>query len=155
MRELRCRPVALLMLVLVLVLSLGSCMTWQLTTVSPRQVIEGARPSRVRVTSWNGAQVVIDQPRVQNDSIVVVGEQCQAGVVAVNGRPCARPVLALDEVRAVEVERVRGMGALVVVGAVVAVGAIYLLLADFSAQLEEACYPIGCDPSWFGLNPER
>lgn len=70
----RYRPMALLLLVL----HLGACTSWQLTTVSPRQVVEAEQPSSVRITQPDGTQVVLKDPAIRNDSIVGTDE---AGMV--------------------------------------------------------------------------
>jgi hypothetical protein len=98
---LRCRPIALFLLVVFL----GGCVTWRPTTVSPRQVIEEEQPSRIRVTHMSGEITVVSDPGVVNDSIVFLQEPCPAGVVAVEGRPCG-PVVALADVRTLEVRQV-------------------------------------------------
>lgn len=76
MQALRCRPLALLMLVVFL----AGCYSWRPTTVSPRQVIEEEQPSRVRVTLNSGTVTVIPDPVLVGDSIIPLEElQCQSG----------------------------------------------------------------------------
>ena len=101
MSELRCRPVALLMLVLFL----GGCTTWQPTTVSPRVVVEQEQPLKIRVTSTRGDITVMPDPGIVNDSLVSLQERCQTGVVAVDGEECPA-MMALDEVRSLDVARI-------------------------------------------------
>ena len=71
----RYRPVALVLMVL----HLSACLSWQPTTVSPPQLIEGEEPSQVRITRTDGERVTIHSPQVRADSIVGDG-----GTVAVS-----------------------------------------------------------------------
>jgi len=91
MSALRCRPVALLMLVLFL----GACTTWQPGVVSPRQLIEEGQPRVVRVTSPDSVRRVVRNPRIENEAIVVDAE-CRSSVSPLGGYVCpAETVVAL------------------------------------------------------------
>jgi hypothetical protein len=99
--SLRCRAV----LLLVLVLYLGACTTWRVSTVGPRQAIE-AQPDRVRVTLLDSTTVVVDRPVVVNDSVATVSLACQEE--SPGQRTCMMmptTVLPLSEVVALELRR--------------------------------------------------
>ncbi len=93
--------------VLLLVL-LTACHSWQLTTVSPQQLIEEEQPDRIRVTRPDYTTLVVTDPTVVNDSIATVLEECQTSVWG--GRVVCRvveviPVIAVDDVASLEVQR--------------------------------------------------
>ena len=103
------RPVALLLVVL----HVAGCTSWQPSTVSPRQVLEERQPGSVRVTTAWGGQSVIHQPAVKNDSIhgIILGRRtCEASAAAGGHRVCASPTdsvrVALADVTMVEVRGV-------------------------------------------------
>ena len=101
MSVLRFRPVTLLMVVLFL----SACMTWQPVTVSPQQFLEEEQPRQVRVTRTDSTQVIIWSPIAENDSIGELVAACQsAGGV----RTCVRsvmPVISIDDLSGLEVQR--------------------------------------------------
>lgn len=66
MSSLKCRPVALFLLVVFL----AGCYTWRPTTVSPPELIEQEAPSQLRVTRRSGEQVKISDPQFRADSII-------------------------------------------------------------------------------------
>ena len=107
MSSLKCRPVALFLLVVFL----AGCYTWRPTTVSPPELIEEEAPEQVRVTQWNGEQVTISNPKVQADSIV----GAEAGI-------------ALEDVRGIEVRRLDGAKTFFV-GTIVAVVVVIVYVA--------------------------
>ena len=101
---LRCRPVALLMLVTFL----SGCTTWRPTTLSPAQVIEEGGASSIRVTRSDGTQVTVARPVVRNDSIAALEQACQNSSVAGGRFGCQevmRTIVPLDDVAGVEVRR--------------------------------------------------
>ena len=68
----RYRPRAVLLLLLVL--HLTACYTWQgVATTSPAGVIEATQPDRVRVTMPDGTQVELENPSVEGDELVASG----------------------------------------------------------------------------------
>ena len=101
--------------VLLAVLHLAGCTSWQPSTVSPRQVLEETQPGSVRVTTAGGRQSVIHEPAVENDSIhgIIFGQRiCEPLAPGGRFRDCASPTdtvrLALDDVTMLEV-KVRGV----------------------------------------------
>jgi hypothetical protein len=93
MRLRRYRRMALLLLVL----HLQACVSWQPVTLSPREFIEEDQPSAVRVTRLDGTALVMSSPRIANDSIF---SECQPGDGSCTTRIGS---LSLDDVSALEV----------------------------------------------------
>jgi hypothetical protein len=82
-----------------LALFLSACSTWRPIPVSPREFIEQERPSHVRVTRPDGATEVLQDPSIQNDSIVAKTQHWW-------GRSRdPQPILPLTEVTRLEVLR--------------------------------------------------
>lgn len=126
MSALRCRPVALLMLMVFL----AGCTTWRPTTLSPAQVIQEEGPSSIRVTRSDGTHVTVTRPVVHNDSIAVLEQACQTSSVAGGRFGCrefTRTLVPLGDVAGVEVSTVSGWRTATVLGAIgSAVGIIYM-----------------------------
>ena len=61
----RYRPLALLLLVL----HLAGCYSWQPATVGPRQFIEEERPGQIRIVQTDGEQMELRNPRIEADSL--------------------------------------------------------------------------------------
>ena len=80
-----------------LALHLGACTSWQPSTISPRQLIEGKRPPTVRIIRTDGTALVMNSPSIANDSIL---SECGQGEFACRMRT---GTLSLDDVRAIEV----------------------------------------------------
>ena len=58
------------------VLHLTACQTWQsVSTASPSQFIEAEQPDRVRVLMRGGGQVELENPSVEGDELVAVGDR--------------------------------------------------------------------------------
>ena len=63
-------------LLLLLVLNLTACSTWQsVGPVSPSQFIEAEQPDRVRVTTQGESQVELENPSVEGDELVAPGDR--------------------------------------------------------------------------------
>lgn len=77
---------------------LAGCTTWQPVTESPGRLITEERPASVRITTSDGAEVTLKDPRIVNDSLV--GDASGAAP-----RTPPRVCLACGDIRAVEVER--------------------------------------------------
>ena len=95
--------------VVLLLVLLTACHSWQPTTVSPQQLIEEEQPDRIRVTRPDSTTLVVTDPTVVNDSIATVLEECQTSVYG--GRSNCRvveviPLIAVDDVASLEVRRV-------------------------------------------------
>jgi len=75
MRLRRYRPVA----VLLLVVQLGACMTWQPVALSPQRLIAEEDPSVVRVIRLDQSELVLADPIIRNDSMIGLAEsrQCE------------------------------------------------------------------------------
>ena len=82
---------------LLLVLHLQACISWQPVTVTPREFIEEDQPSTVRVTRLDGTALLMSSPRIANDSIF---SECQPGDGSCTIRTGS---LSLDDVSALEV----------------------------------------------------
>ena len=59
------RPLALAMMVFYL----GGCYSWTPRPVA-QELVTAEQPSRIRITTLGGEQLVLDRPEVRNDSIV-------------------------------------------------------------------------------------
>ena len=85
---------------------LSGCRTWQPTTVSPRVLIAEEQPRLIRVTGPDGVPRVVAGPRIEGDAIVVAAE-CRRSPSPRGGYMCpTEAVLALNDVRDIEVRRV-------------------------------------------------
>lgn len=94
-----------LLAVLVLGFQAGACVSWEPVTVSPREFIEGERPSRGRVTPADGPTIVVLEPTVQNDSIATSQSGCSSRERASGTRVCiptSRGVVALRDVLGID-----------------------------------------------------
>lgn len=134
MSALRCRSLAMLMLVVFL----AGCTTWRPTTVSPRVLIEEEQPSSIRVTRTDGTSQVLNSPIIVNDSIAVVEEQgCEVSDAGGGRFNCVetepRVLMPLDEVRAVEVRRSSSAGRGFLIGAGVGL-AVSLVATEFGSH---------------------
>ena len=130
----RYRPAALLMLVL----HVTGCYSWQPTTVSPRQFIEEEQPGKIRILQADGEQVEIRNPGVETDSISF---RVSSGLF---GSETVR--IALSDVSTVEVQRfsIGKTVALVVLAPVgLVVIAVLICAADDCLEGYNAAPPVG------------
>ena len=74
---------------IVMVLYLGGCTSWQVQQVAPEQLVNTDRPEKVRVLTKQGQRLVFEQPFIRKDSLL--GH--------VDGYPTR---IALDEIAQVE-----------------------------------------------------
>ncbi len=126
------RDVALL----ALALSLGGCVTWRPATVAPRELIEAEQPERIRVTRPDNSTLIVSDPTVVNDSVATVLEDCETSVAG--GRFDCRvvdviPIIALEDVRSLEVQRVaagRTLGLVLMVPVAAVVFAYVYIIAS-------------------------
>ena len=67
-----------------MVLSLSGCYSlgtaWMVQPFVPDQFVVAKQPKRIRITTYRGEQVVLDRPKVRNDSIVGRGSDGVTGV---------------------------------------------------------------------------
>jgi hypothetical protein len=138
MVRLRCRPAALLLLVL----HLAGCYTWRPTSVSPREAIDQEQPRRVRVTRPDSTTVVVIAPVIVGDSIAESTEVCSRTFEGVppRCRQTVSNVLAISEVVGLEVQRVSAARTAGLVTFAVAASAGLFLALAFAT----------CDPSDWG-----
>jgi hypothetical protein len=101
MPSLRCRPAALLLLVL----PVAACTFRSPVTVSPREFVEKEHPPLVRVTLTDGRQVRIENPIVLADSIRAA-PPCERVFMPDGRAPCrgAPAPIPLAEVRSMSEE---------------------------------------------------
>lgn len=78
---------------LLLTLPASACRSWRTSDLAPRQLIEEARPSSLRVTQSDGEHVYLRSPAISGDS--VVGERLKRGPAPV---PIAIPMERVSEV---------------------------------------------------------
>ena len=101
----RFRPVALLMLVL----HLAGCYSWQPATIGPRQFIEEEEPGQIRILQTDGTRMELRDPRVEADSLTArISSRLRTGTVRI----------ALTDIGAVEARRLK-LGATLALGAAV------------------------------------
>ena len=101
----RYRPVALLMLVL----HLPGCYSWEAATVGPRQFIEEEEPGHIRILRADGTRMELRNPQVEADSLTArISSNLRTGTVRI----------ALTDIGAVEARRLK-LGATLALGAVV------------------------------------
>lgn len=132
----RYRPIA----VVLVVLHLNACSTWQPATVSPRELVERDQPSSVRVTRLDGRQSVLRDPYITNDSIVGwVRIPCSS--LAISGRCIGGRSLdpaLLDEVTAIQVRRFSAgttvLASVVVIGAIFGIAYAGGLFGDWGSE---------------------
>ncbi len=90
----RYRPLALLLLVL----HLAGCYSWQPVTVSPRQLIEEAAPDHIRIFKADGERMELRNPQVESDSLTArIFSNLRTGTVRI----------ALADITAVEWRRLQ------------------------------------------------
>ena len=90
----RYRPLALLLLVL----HLAGCYSWQPVTVSPRQLIEEAAPDHIRIFKADGEGMELRNPRIESDSLTArIFSNLRTGTVRI----------ALADITAVEWRRLQ------------------------------------------------
>ena len=65
---------------------LAACTSWSPATVGPVELIDSESPDAIRVNRTDGTSVVIDDPRIEGDSIVGVERRCRNGAGAQRGR---------------------------------------------------------------------
>lgn len=97
----RRRPIA----VLIFVLHMGGCLTWQPVTYLRASQIE--KPSSIRVTTRDGMRILAQQPSFEDEAIRYRERICTQDVV--NGRVCTqvqRPALAAAEVDVIEIRSI-------------------------------------------------
>ena len=130
MSELRCRPVALLLLLL----HAGGCATWRPSEVGPRELIEQEQPRLIRVTGVDPVGRLVRNPRIEDDAIVVDAE-CRRSPNPQGGYICpTEVVVALDDVTRIDVRRVAvGRSVLVLLCIALAGWAFAFSTSDFLA----------------------
>ncbi len=114
-------PLARRLIAALLLVLLNACYSWQLTTISPAQIIAEESPSTLRITLTDGRQLTLDYPLISNDSLVQFNREIQVEV---------------SEVSMVEVRRIK-VGATIVtiiVTPVVLVVVLCRLFCDFSFE---------------------
>ena len=95
---------------LFLVSVMTGCASWHVVDQSPQQVFASERPDRVRVTTNDGAQTVLRQPRVLGDVLAGFDDTCFGEFgLDVN---CEERGIAVFEIAVLEVRR-RGLAAIV------------------------------------------
>ena len=82
---------------------LSSCMTWQVQSVSPEQVVWEEQPSQIRVTTTGHSVVILESPRLSGDTLIGVGPRNaswarSAYAVSDNGSMLAIPLAHISHV---------------------------------------------------------
>ena len=106
------------LVVLMFVLHLTGCYSWQPVTVSPRQIVDEEEPGRIRIFQADGEAIELRNPRVEADSLAGrISTYDQTGTVRI----------ALTDIIAVEVKRL-SKPKTVVAGAALAVGVAVIVV---------------------------
>ena len=130
----RARPLAMapirdhrrIIAVLLLLLYLPACTSWQVGTTSPEQLFEDDPPDKCRITLTDGSEVELMSPVIRADSLV--------------GTPkgdSVRVAIPLSEVLLVEVRKPNNKGLIIAVSIVVLVGVVVYQVAN------DALFPDG------------
>ena len=120
-------------LLLLLILQLSGCSTWQPRTVSPQEVIEMERPTRVRVTVQAGvveeASPNLDRVAIRDESELVLSDPIVSNGMIV-GTTDAGPVarVVLGDVRTIEVQERDGVRTGMLAGGVALISAGFVAL---------------------------
>ena len=93
--------------ILLLVLHLQACTSWQTTPISPRQVIVEEDVGSARLTMLDGSRIVVTGPRIERDSIVGTTRRCRASDDGFVSRVCGKTEEALFSVQDVQALEVR------------------------------------------------
>ena len=121
------------LLLFLLTLQLSGCSTWQPRTVSPQEVIEMERPTRVRVTVQAGvveeASPNLDRVAIRDESELVLSDPIVSNGVIV-GTTDAGPVarVVLGDVRTIEVQERDGVRTGMLAGGVALISAGFVAL---------------------------
>jgi hypothetical protein len=111
-------PVALLMLVL----HLTGCYSWQPATISPRELLKEEQPGQIRILHADGTRIELRDPRIETDSLTArIFDRLRTGDVRI----------ALSDIYSVEARRISTpltMGAVVLTGAGLAVALVWASL---------------------------
>lgn len=110
-RSTRAGRAALLLALTVLV---GGCASWHATEQTPQQVFAGERPTKVRVTTTDGEQTVLAQPRVLGEVLAGYDDECASSLGIDTGR-CEEVGIAVFEISVFELRR-RGAVAIILPG---------------------------------------
>jgi hypothetical protein len=117
----RYRPFALVLLVL----HLTGCQTWQPTTVRPRQLIEEEQPSEIRIIGSAGSQVTLSSPSLKGDSIIGT---------RVRLRRTETVTVPFSDIDGIAVKRIAGLRTL---GAILLIPT--LIVATFAVGCVDSC----------------
>ena len=121
------------MALLMLVLHLTGCYSWQPATVGPRQFIEEEEPGLIRIVQADGERLELRNPHIEADSLTArISTRLQTGTVRI----------ALTDIAAVESRHfstMKTLGVAVLTGAGLAVIAVGVLLLIVCASAEENC----------------
>ena len=119
------RPLALALLVL----HLSACTTWQLTNVSPSQMIVDEQPSRLRITLMDGERVTLNHVEARADS--VVGEET---ITADVGFDCQLRSVAFSDIRQMEIGRNHALRTAALLGPLFLVTSLFLYCATGACE---------------------
>ena len=117
----RYRPVALILFVL----HLTGCYSWQPVAVSPRQLIEEEEPGLIRILQTDGTQMELRDARVEADSLTArVSSRLRTGTVRI----------ALTDISAVQARRLKSAATLALGAVVIAVPTVWYRLVSAGAR---------------------
>ena len=117
----RYRPVALILLVL----HLTGCYSWQPATVGPRQFIEEEEPGHIRIVQADGERMELRNPRVEADSLTArVSSNLRTGTVRI----------ALTDISVVEARRLKSAATLALGAVVISVPVVWYVLVSAGAR---------------------
>lgn len=121
----RTRPLLRTALCLLLSALLGGCATWRVADSDPQIALADVRPEKVRVTTSDGAQTVLRQPRILGNVLAGLEDGCVARF-GTDTDDCQETGIAIFEIERLEVQERRAIGQVAL--AAVALGALWLLV---------------------------
>jgi hypothetical protein len=104
----------------------GGCASWRAVDTSPQEAFAGGRPEKVRVTTEDGVQTVLLQPRLLGNVLAGVPDDGCRETLGFEADRCSETGIALHEIQALEVQERGPIGQVAL--AAVALGVVWLLV---------------------------
>ena len=121
----RIEPVLRAATCLLLAALLGGCTAWRVADPNPQVAFADARPDKVRVTTSDGTQTVLRQPRVLGSVLAGLEDSCVARF-GTDTDDCQETGIAIFEIETLEVQERPALGQVAL--AVAALGVVWLLV---------------------------
>lgn len=108
------------------ILSTGGCASWRTVDTTPQEALAGSRHDKVRVTTEDGAQTVLMQPRLLGNVLAGVPDDGCREALGFEADRCEETGIAIYEIRSLEVQERGAIGQVAL--AAVALGVVWLLV---------------------------